>query len=111
MPAEAGNVAAIRDDVYSGTSTAPDSGHAVRLAKLIHDVLLSAQIGDTEESRRLARIGRGESVGQIIRLHRVGSSGSSQLADSPRKPFAPAKCDDTISVNRMLGAHSSVHQL
>ena len=55
MPAEPGNVAAmyaaLRDDVYSGTSTAPDSGHAVHLARLIHDALLSAQIGDTEESR------------------------------------------------------------
>lgn len=54
MSAEAANVAAmyaaLRDDVSSGTSTAPDFGHAVRLAKLIRDVLLSAQIGTRKKA-------------------------------------------------------------
>jgi predicted dehydrogenase len=54
MPAEAANVAAmyatLRDDVFSGTPTAPDFGHAVRLAKLIQDVLLSAQTGTRKKA-------------------------------------------------------------
>jgi predicted dehydrogenase len=49
MPVEAGNVAAmyaaLRNDILSGTSTAPDFAHAVHLAKLIDDVLSSAQTG------------------------------------------------------------------
>jgi len=49
MPAEAANVAAmyaaLRDDISSGASTVPDFAHAVRLAKLIQDVILSAQTG------------------------------------------------------------------
>jgi hypothetical protein len=55
MSAEAANVgamyAALRDDVSSGTSTAPDFGHAVRLAKLIQDVLKQ------QERRRVFRTG------------------------------------------------------
>ena len=46
----AGIYAALRNDVSSGTSTAPDFGHAVHLAKLIHDVLLSAQIGTRKKA-------------------------------------------------------------
>jgi predicted dehydrogenase len=54
MPAEAANVAAIyaglRNDISSGNSTAPDFEHAVHLAKLIRDVLLSAQTGTRKKA-------------------------------------------------------------
>lgn len=54
MSAEAANVAAmyaaLRDDVSSGTATAPDFERAVHLAKLIRDVLQSAQIGTREKA-------------------------------------------------------------
>ena len=49
MPAEAANVVAmyatLRNDILTNASTAPDFEHAVRLAKLIHDVLSSAKTG------------------------------------------------------------------
>ncbi|MEH1844242.1 MAG: Gfo/Idh/MocA family oxidoreductase [Nostoc sp.] len=49
MPDTAANVAgiyaALRDDIALGTSTAPDFTHAVRLARLVDDVLSSAQTG------------------------------------------------------------------
>ncbi len=49
MPTEAANVAgvyaALRDDVLRGTSTVPDFEHAVSLARLVGDVLSSAQTG------------------------------------------------------------------
>lgn len=49
MPDTAANVAgiyaALRDDIAQGTSTAPDFDHAVRLARLVDDVLSSAQTG------------------------------------------------------------------
>ena len=49
MTAEAANVAstyvALRNDILSGTSTAPDFEHAVRLAKLIEDVAASSETG------------------------------------------------------------------
>ena len=49
MSAEAANVAsmyvALRDDIVSGDSTAPDFEHAVRLAKLIDDVAASSKDG------------------------------------------------------------------
>ncbi len=49
MPAEAANVAAmyaaLRDDIASGETTAPDFEHAVHLAKLLDDVLASARTG------------------------------------------------------------------
>jgi predicted dehydrogenase len=49
MPDTAANVAgmyaALRDDIAHGTSTAPDFAHAVRLARLVDDVLSSAQTG------------------------------------------------------------------
>ena len=54
MTAEAANVAgmyvALRNDIVSGTSTAPDFEHAIRLAKLIEDVMSSAKTG----TRRIA---------------------------------------------------------
>jgi predicted dehydrogenase len=37
--------AALRDDIAQGTSTTPDFAHAVRLARLVDDVLSSAQTG------------------------------------------------------------------
>lgn len=43
----AGVYAALRDDVLSGTSTAPDVGHAVRLSHLVDDVLAAAADGRT----------------------------------------------------------------
>ena len=49
MPDEAANVAdmyaALRDDILSGSTTAPDFRHAVRLSRLIEDVMSSAQMG------------------------------------------------------------------
>jgi hypothetical protein len=49
MPDTAANVAGIyavlRDDIAQGTATAPDFKHAVRLARLMDDVLSSAQTG------------------------------------------------------------------
>ncbi len=49
MTDEAANVAgiyvALRNDIYSGTSTAPDFEHALRLAKLVDDVMSSAHTG------------------------------------------------------------------
>ena len=49
MPDTAANVAgmyaAIRDDISLGTSTAPDFPHAVRLARLVDDVMTSARTG------------------------------------------------------------------
>lgn len=49
MPDTAANVAgmyaALRDDILSGSSIAPDFQHAVRLARLIGDVISSAQTG------------------------------------------------------------------
>lgn len=45
-----GIYAALRDDIAQGTSTAPDFTHAVRLARLIDDVLLSAQIGTRQSA-------------------------------------------------------------
>lgn len=39
--------ASLRDDVVNGTSTAPDFGHAVRLAHLIDDILAAAASGRT----------------------------------------------------------------
>ncbi len=49
MPDTAANVAgvyaALRDDISSGASTVPDFHHAVRLARLVDDVLLSARTG------------------------------------------------------------------
>ncbi len=54
MPAEVANVAAmyagLRNDINSGTSVVPDFMHAVRLAKLMDDVLLSAQTGSRESA-------------------------------------------------------------
>ena len=41
----AGIYAALRDDISQGTSTAPDFHHAVRLARLIDDVMVSSQTG------------------------------------------------------------------
>ena len=41
----AGMYAALRDDILSGSSTAPDFGHAVRLHRLMDDVMRSAQAG------------------------------------------------------------------
>ena len=41
----AGIYAAMRDDIAQGTSTAPDFHHAVRLARLMNDVMLSSQTG------------------------------------------------------------------
>jgi predicted dehydrogenase len=52
MPVEAANVAAmyvaLRNDISSGTATIPDFQHALHLAKLIDDVLASAQTGKRE---------------------------------------------------------------
>jgi predicted dehydrogenase len=49
MPDTAANVAgmyaALRDDIAQGTSTTPDFAHAVRLTRLLDDVLSSAQTG------------------------------------------------------------------
>jgi predicted dehydrogenase len=49
MPDTAANVAgmyaALRDDIAQGTSTVPDFNHAARLARLIDDVMASAQTG------------------------------------------------------------------
>ncbi|MEH2141411.1 Gfo/Idh/MocA family protein [Nostoc sp.] len=49
MPDTAANVAGLyavlRDDIALGTSTAPDFTHAVRVARLVDDVLLSARTG------------------------------------------------------------------
>lgn len=49
MPAEAANVAAmyaaLRNDISTGASTVPDFMHATKLAKLMEDVLSSAQTG------------------------------------------------------------------
>lgn len=49
MPDTAANVAglyaALRDDIALGTSTVPDFTHAVRLTRLLDDVLSSAQTG------------------------------------------------------------------
>ena len=49
LPDEAANVAgmyaALRNDILSETSTAPDFNHAVRLTRLIDDVMSSAQTG------------------------------------------------------------------
>ena len=41
----AGMYAALRDDILRGTTTAPDFQHAVRLARLVDDVMSSAQSG------------------------------------------------------------------
>jgi hypothetical protein len=55
MPAEAANVAAmhaaLRDDISSGTASVPDFQHAVRLAKLIDEVLASAQTGTRKNAQ------------------------------------------------------------
>ena len=55
MPAEAANVAAmyaaLRNDISSGTATAPDFQHAVHLAKLMDDVLASAQTGTRKKTQ------------------------------------------------------------
>ena len=55
MTTEAANVAAmyaaLRNDISSATSTVPDFEHAVRLAKLIEDVLASAQAGTRENAQ------------------------------------------------------------
>ena len=49
LPEEAVNVAAtygaLRDDIVNGTSTVPDFGHAVRLTRLLDDVLASFEQG------------------------------------------------------------------
>ena len=49
MPDPAANVAgmyaALRNDILSGTSTAPDFDHAVHLTRLIDDVMSSARMG------------------------------------------------------------------
>jgi len=49
MPDEAANVAGVyaelRDDIAHGTSTAPGFDHAVRLTRLIDDLLASSQTG------------------------------------------------------------------
>jgi predicted dehydrogenase len=49
MPDAAANVsgmyAALRDDIYRGTSTAPDFHHAVRLSRLVDDLLSSSTTG------------------------------------------------------------------
>ncbi len=49
MPDMAANVAgvyaALRDDILRGTSTVPDFHHAVRLTRLIDDVMSSARTG------------------------------------------------------------------
>ena len=49
MPDMAANVAgiyaALRDDIANGTSTAPDFDHAVRLTRLISDLLSSSRTG------------------------------------------------------------------
>ena len=54
LPAEAANVAgmyvALRSDILSGTLTAPDFEHAVRLAKLLDDVEASSQTGARKTS-------------------------------------------------------------
>lgn len=46
----AGIYAALRDDIVHGTSTAPDFTYAVRLARLIDDVLLSARTGTRQSA-------------------------------------------------------------
>lgn len=46
----AGMYAALRNDILSGTSTAPDFEHAVRLAKLLDDATASSETG----SRKMA---------------------------------------------------------
>lgn len=49
MPDEAANVAgvysALRDDILRGSRTAPDFSHAVRLSRVIDDVMASSQLG------------------------------------------------------------------
>ena len=54
MPDTAANVAgvyaALRDDIAQGTWTAPDFTHAVRLARLVDNVLLSAQTGTRQSA-------------------------------------------------------------
>jgi predicted dehydrogenase len=54
MTTEAANVAAmyaaLRDDIFSETSTTPDFDHATHLAKLIQDVLSSAQTGTRKKA-------------------------------------------------------------
>lgn len=49
MPDMAANVAgvyaALRDDIRRGTSTAPDFGHAVRLTRLIDDLVSAVRTG------------------------------------------------------------------
>jgi predicted dehydrogenase len=49
MPDGAANVAgvyaALRDDINQGTSTAPDFDHAVRLSRLIDDIMSSSRMG------------------------------------------------------------------
>ena len=54
MTAEAANVAAmyaaLRNDIQSQICTAPDFEHAVRLAKLIQDVLSSAETGNRKKA-------------------------------------------------------------
>ncbi len=54
MPTEAANVAgmyaALRDDILTGKSTAPDFAHAVSLARLIDDVTASSEAGSRKQS-------------------------------------------------------------
>jgi predicted dehydrogenase len=46
----AGIYAALRKDISSGTGTAPDFRHAVRLSQLIDDVMASSQTGTRKEA-------------------------------------------------------------
>ena len=41
----AGIYAALRDDIVTGTATAPGFDHAVRVAKLVEDMLASSATG------------------------------------------------------------------
>jgi predicted dehydrogenase len=54
MPDTAANVggvyAALRDDIRNGTSNAPDFGHAVRLTKLMDDVIAAAEGGKRRQA-------------------------------------------------------------
>ena len=55
MPEAAANVAgmyaALRDDILSGNSTAPDFHHSVRLSRLVDDVVASAQKGIRKQAK------------------------------------------------------------
>jgi hypothetical protein len=77
MAAEAANVAAmyaaLRNDIISGTSAAPDFEHAVRLEKLIDDVPFIRAKWNTREGQGLAGIVSRESAAQAA----VGSTRSS----------------------------------